>query len=393
MQGMSSEIRIEESATAFLPILTVEAAAWIADSTVSLSRALSSGRVDSRVRERLHRVVILVARFTPSDVLLEDGRQRASFTYRQLSEELGLGAESTQAVQRALRALSLSSRPTDPSSYRLASDLICRERGGDPILRPLAKSDRRGHASIWELVGIKPRRGFASSEASVVAAPEPVVEKRRPVVEKRRPVVESPGSVVENRRPVVSFVNPDCTTSYRGRSDLQGASSCEDGVSHHIEFGQSVVQPTACRDGLSTTSHHSSFFTPPAMSGYRKAVLLFQCRPGRKEEETIEAYERLISRGYSSAAIVGGIERYMSATPLSEQKRFPLRFLADDDLVRRWCGTPEKRVDARSLLHSTGGWVYPFADGADCVDCDSDASRAEAEAAVRRMVEQGIKKL
>lgn len=127
MQDMPSEIRIEETVTAFLPVLTTEMTTWLASSTASLFRALNSGGIDARVCESLQEVVVFVARFTPSDILLADGRQRASFTYCQLSKELGLDADSTQTVQHALHALSLSPKPCDPYNYRLASDLISRE--------------------------------------------------------------------------------------------------------------------------------------------------------------------------------------------------------------------------------------------------------------------------
>ena len=85
MSDALKEIRIEESATVFPSVLTTETAAWVASSTASLFRALRSGRVDARACERLQEMVVFIARFTPADILLADGRQRACFTYRQLS--------------------------------------------------------------------------------------------------------------------------------------------------------------------------------------------------------------------------------------------------------------------------------------------------------------------
>lgn len=386
MQDMPSEIRVEETVTAFLPALTTEMAAWIANSTASLFRALSSGGVDARVCESLQEVVVFVARFAPSDILLADGRQRASFTYRQLSKELGLDADSTQTVQHALHALSLSPKPHDPYSYRLASDLISQERDGIPILRCLFSSNGRGRASIWELVGIEPRRALVSSEASVVESSGSVVESNRPVVESCKPVVEK-------GQPVVPPSEHDCTTIHRGSSDAQATSTCGDSVSPRRESNRPVVRTDPDGDGLSTTASPLSQSPSLRATGYREAVALFQCSPGGREEETKKAYESLIDRGYNPKAIVSGIERYLAVTPLPEQKRFPIKFFEDADLVRGWCRKPDKRVNAKALLHSTCGWFYPFDGGLDQVRCDRNASREEAAEAVREMVEQGIKKL
>lgn len=386
MSDALKEIRIEESATVFPSVLTTETAAWVASSTASLFRALRSGRVDARACERLQEMVVFIARFTPADILLADGRQRACFTYRQLSEELGLDADSTQAVQRALRTLSLSPKPTDPYSYRLASDLISRERGGVPILRPLIKSDRRGQASIWELVDIRPRRVFVSGEASVVESSGPVVESNRSVVESRKPVVKK-------CQPVVPPLECDCTTIQRENSDTQASASCEDNVSTRSESNQSVVRASANGNKLSTPTFSISHTLSLRARGYREVVAPFQCSPGMREEETVKAYESLIDRGYSPEAILSGIEKYMAVTPPSEQKRFPLKFFEDADLVRGWCGKPEKRVNAKALLPTTDGWFYPFDGGLDRVRCDRSASREEAAEAVRKMVARGDKEL
>lgn len=386
MSDALKEIRFEESATVFPSVLTTETAAWVASSTVSLFRALRSGRVDARACERLQEVVVFIARFTPADILLADGRQRACFTYRQLSEELGLGADSTQAVQRALRTLSLSPKPTDPYSYRLASDLISRERGGVPILRPLIKSDRRGQASIWELVGIRPRRVFVSGEASVAESSGPVVESNRSVVESRKPVVKQ-------CQPVVPPLECDCTTIHRDNSDTRASASCEDNVSTRSESNQSVVRAGASGDKLSTTTSPISHSPSLGAKGYREAIAPFQCSPGMREEETIKAYESLIDRGYSQEAIVSGINRYLASIPRPEQRRFPLKFFEDADLVRIWCGKPEKHVSTKTLWPTPDGWVYPFGDGPDYVLCDRNASREEAAEAVREMVARGDKKL
>lgn len=386
MSDALKEIRIEESATAFPSVLTTETAAWVAGSMASLFRALRSGRIDARACERLQEVVVFIARFTPADILLADGRQRAYFTYRQLSEELGLGADSTQAVQRALRTLSLSPKPTDPYSYRLASELISRERGGVPILRPLIKSDRRGQASTWELVGIEPRRAFLSGEASVVESSGPVVERSRSVVESRKPVVEK-------CQPVVSSSEHDCTTVLRDNPNAQVTASCENNVSARNESNQSVVRTSADVKELSTTTSSISHTLSLRAKGYHEAIAPFQCSPGKREEETVKAYESLIDRGYSPEAIIGGIEKYMAVTLPSEQKRFPLKFFEDADLVRGWCGKPEKQVNAKALLPTTGGWFYPFEGGLDRVRCNRSASREEAAEAVREMVARGDKNL
>lgn len=386
MQGMLSEIRIEENDMFFPSILTMETAKWVASSTASLFRALRSGGVDARVCERLQEVVVFVARFTPPDVLLPDGRQRACFTYRQLSEELGLGTDSTQAVQRALRALSLSPKPIDPRSYHRASELISRERGGVPLLRPLIKSDRRGLASTWELVGIEPRGVFAPGKTNVVESSGLVVESNRSVVESRK-------SVVEKSQPVVSLSEHDCTTFLRDYPDTQVSANWENNVPARNESNQSVARTSADEHELSTTFSPISHSSSLRAKGYREAIAPFQCTPGKREEETVKAYESLIDRGYSPEAIVGGIEKYMAVTLPSEQKRFPLKFFEDYDLVRGWCGKPEKQVNAKALLPTTGGWFYPFDGGLDRVRCDRSASRDEAAEAVRKMVASGDKRL
>lgn len=331
-------------------------------------------------------MVVFVARFIPPDILLADGRQRACFTYRQLSEELGLGADSTQAVQRALRTLSLSPKPTDPYSYRLASEFISRERCGVPILRLLIKSDRRGQASTWEFMGIEPRRVFVSGEANVVESSGPVVESNRPVAESRKPVVGK-------CQPVVPLSEHDCTIILQNNLDAHVTTSCEDNGSTRSESNQFVVRTSAGGNEFSTTTSPISHSSSLKAKGYREAIAPFQCSPGMREEETVKAYESLVDRGYSPEAIVRGIGRYMAVTPLSEQKRFPLKFFEDADLIRGWCGKPENQANAKALPPTTDGWFYPFYGGVDRVRCNRNASREEAAGAVRKMVAHGDKRL
>lgn len=84
----------------FRPTYTPEVAGWVFRSTYEVAAALGGGDADRRVLRSAMKTLAAIPLFIAADILLEDGRQRASFTVRQLAVAEGLGASSTASVQR-----------------------------------------------------------------------------------------------------------------------------------------------------------------------------------------------------------------------------------------------------------------------------------------------------
>lgn len=182
-QGILDDVEIEEEPGSFMPVLTPEMSDWLFDASVSLGNAFGGGRIKGRTYRTIQKIVNAVALFTPSDIVLSDGRQRATFSYRQMATAIGLSPKSTKTVQQVLRVLCFETESTDAATYREAYKLLYEERGGRPLLSSHFKSDSRKLASAWKLCGIRPR-ACAPVERSTVAPREPhsTVPQTRPTV-------------------------------------------------------------------------------------------------------------------------------------------------------------------------------------------------------------------
>lgn len=156
-QGILDDVEIEEEPGSFMPVLTPEMSDWLFDASVSLGNAFGGGRIKGKTYRTIQKIVNAVALFTPSDIVLSDGRQRATFSYRQMAAAIGLSSKSTKTVQQVLRVLRLETESTDAATYREAYELLYEERGGRPLLSFHFKSNSRKLASAWNLCGIRPR--------------------------------------------------------------------------------------------------------------------------------------------------------------------------------------------------------------------------------------------
>lgn len=390
---VTGEIHIEEAPGAFLPVFTPEMAAWWADTSFSLGRALGGGRLDPRVYESIVRTAAYVTRFAPSDILLSDGCQRATFSMRQLAESMGLGGESTKGVQQALRVLSLTTKPQDPVGYRKAYELLAAQRSSVPILECIEKSATRGRASVWRLVGMKPR-----VEAGALANPSwsPVVASSVCVVETMGPVVRSRGCVVESSKPVVGLDASLPTTHTRDIENVTEADTCGCRGNPCLDSGDSVVEKGAARQAEATMFSDSQLKVPLyAKQDYVSLVSLFPCAPGKKEAETVRAYIGLLELGYAPGQLLGGVRRCFENETNEEKKRFPLVFLNDRGLVSSWCGRPKTTLNPKKLFNPGGPkgiWMYPGKNGMFAVEgCSGVSGRAEAYQALTLMPDLGAR--
>ncbi len=384
---VAGEIHIEEVPGTFLPVLTPEMVGWWADVCCSLGRALGGGRLDPRVYENIVRTAAHVARFAPSDILLPDGCQRATFSMRQLAESMGLGGESTKGVQQAMRVLSLTTKPQDPVGYRKAHELLAAQRSSVPILECVEKSTTRGRASVWRLVGVKPR-----VEAGALSDPSwlSVVESSACVVETMEPVVRSYGCVVESSKPVVGQGVSFPTTYTRDIENVTEAVACGYKGNPCLDLGDFVVEKGAARQTEATTFSDSQLKVPLfARRDYASLISLFPCAPGKKEAETVRAYMGLLELGYTPRQLLGGVRRYFENETNDEKKRFPLVFLNDRGLVSSWCGRPKTTLDSKKLFNPGGPkgiWMYPGKNGMFAVEgCSGGSGRAEAYRALTLM--------
>ena len=392
MRGnMTNELTIKEAPGRFLPCLTPEMTAWWADASLSLGRALGGGRTDPRVYETIVRTASCVARFAPSDILLPDGRQRATFTMRQMAEALGHDGESTKTVQHALRVLSLDTKATDPVGYRKAYELLNEDRRSVPLLECVEKSSARGKASVWRLVGIEPRTdAVAPSTRTPSGAHKPEVDSPGIVAGNGRTVVGSSESVVGSSESVVGQTASFQTTNQGPTDGATSMNSCEFAGRVNAPKPVPVVGKDEGRQGEATTPLYSSSTTLSFdRRAYNDLVSLFPRGPEKKEEETVAVYRGLLELGYTADGLAEGVRRYFSTPTDEEKSRFPLTFLKDRDLVMRWCKKPEKTLDAAKLRKTKGGdprWLYVGAQGAfEVKGCPGGCSRERAFEALKSM--------
>lgn len=386
-QGILDDVEIEEEPGSFMPVLTPEMSDWLFDASVSLGNAFGGGRIKGKTYRTIQKIVNAVALFTPSDIVLSDGRQRATFSYRQMAAAIGLSPKSTKTVQQVLRVLRLETESTDAATYREAYELLYEERGGRPLLSFHFKSNSRKLASAWNLCGIRPR-ACALVERSTVAQREPY-----PTVPQTRPtVVTGEETVAKSASTVVDPVDIDPTTITGRSPDLNAANEAATsdlGARHRPNAEGTVVDSSESDGPVATTLNTSSLITHSSEDPegwFSRLTHLFQYPPGRREADTREAFNRLMGMGYSPRALYDGAAAYVTRTPKSEQMRFPLKFLEDVSLVRSWCKAPPRTLDPTKLCKVESHWAYPFKAGLEFVVCPPTATMEEAFDAVRRMV-------
>lgn len=385
---------IEVPTTEHAPVLTREMTEWVSYASLAIGRLLGGGLVDRRVFANAQRVVATIPRFSAHNLVLPNGTQFATFSYRQLARELGLSPTSSESAQRAIRLLSLNTESSDGVEYVEACMLLNSGLGGTPIVRRLFKSNSPSMASAWEMVGIRP-----SPYAGVAGAFEPVATSRTTVAADLKTVARKSSSVEANVETVASetrsgIATADTEKDYSSASD--SGSSSKTSRREMNDAQQSVVTSTAKTEPPGTTP---PLYPQPSPlpckgedDGYNRIIALFRHDPGVKSVETRDAYDRYIERGYSADELFQGITAYLSHTPSKKQARFPFTFLSDPALVKAWCGRPTRKLSPELLKRdSEGYWIYPFSSGASTgyVECPRGASKAEAFKAVERAVEEG----
>lgn len=387
------DVEIEEPPGVFLPMFTHEMSDWLSEASSSIGNALGGGRVSRRTYLLIQRVVIAVALFAPSDVLLPDGRQRATFSVRQMAEAVGASSNSTKKVQQALRVLCLETSGRDAATYRRAYELLKSERDGQPLLASLYKSDSRKLSSAWELCGIRPRPLINRTDEETVG------HQQQTVTPNDLSVGLDSQTVTENDRTVADLLDPEsATVDWRQQHEQLGSSvgTCNNEAGCIGNPATTVANASQTCNQLSTTLN--SYAPNPSSSEraddwYERLKQLFPHRPGEKETETRSAFDRLVSRGYEPAKLYNGARSYVNSAPIVERARFPLTFLRNTELVRAWCGKPPRLLDQRKLAKMDGGyWTYEFGQGIGFVDCPPTATREEAFEAVRRMVSDGLRR-
>lgn len=383
------DVEIEEPPGVFLPVLTHEMSDWLSETSFSVGNALGGGRVSERTYHLIQRIINAVALFTPNDVLLPDGRQRATFTVRQMAKAVGASPDSTKKVQQALRVLCLETRSGDAATYRKAYELLQKERTGRPVLESLLRSNSKKLASAWGLYGIRPRPLINSTDVN--RTDEGTGAHRQQTVAPNKPSVSVDGqTVVENAQTVADSLGPaSATVDWHQQSDGSFC-TCDNSTEYNSNPVSTVANTNQVSDQLSTTLNSCTLnpsSSEHAASWYERLKQLFQCQPGEKEAETRSTFDRLVSKGYEPAKLYDGARSYVSSIPAVEQARFPLTFLKNSELVRNWCGKPPRHLDPRKLAKMDGGhWTYEFGNGTSFVYCPSTATQEEALEAVRRMV-------
>lgn len=381
------DVEIEETPGSFMPVLTPEMNEWLFDASVSLGNALGGGRICKRTYRTIQRVANAVSLFTPGDIVLPDGRQRATFSYREMAVAIGLDADSTRVVQQALRVLCLQTTSKDAATYRRAYELLDDERDGRPLLASLFLSNSRRLASAWELCGIRPRT-FTPIEKDVGTQRNSLSTDSKmgsSVVSGRQAVAPSTSPVGISADIASATVDGKCENSGAPREAL----SCDVSAHRHSTSNGTVVDCADLESAASTTLGSCSLTTHSSLSHgdwLPRLCGLFQYQPGRREAETREAFDRLVGMGYAPRDLYDGAASYVARTPKDEQMRFPLKFLEDVSLIRGWCKAAPRTLDPAKLGKETGFWVYPFATGLEYVSCPPVATKEEAFEAVRRMV-------
>lgn len=394
---------IEAPLGEFAPVLTREMAAWVADASLAIGRILGGGKVDPRVYANAQRVIVALPRFSAHNLVLPNGAQFATFSFRQMAGELCLSPTSTEPVRRATRLLGLSTTSADGGEYLEACALLRSGLGGTPLVRRLYISDSPRLASAWELVGIRPipcadvedskatvaARETAATDAETVAAnPHTVaggVEAVAASPESGAPHWDEDVATVNVDRTDVIALGPAPICTHPGGKMVgtsNGVARLNDEMSHQGATSYAKTQ----------TSLSSRAPLGAGLDGYDRVVRLFSYGVGKKDEETRRAYRRCVALGYGSESLTEGITAYLSCTPRDRQVRYPLIFLSDMTLVRTWCKRSPRELSPKLLRQDADGfWLYPFSSGTSTgyVECRRNVSRAEAYEAVERMVGEG----
>lgn len=384
------DIEVEEAPGSFMPVLTPEMSNWLFQASVSLGCALGGGCICKRTYRIIQQVTNAVALFTPNDIVLPDGRQRATFSTREMAKAIGLGSDSTRVVQQALRVLCLTTTSKDAATYRKAYELLYEERGGKPLLVPLYKSKSRKLASAWGLCDIRPRTVSSSKvpgDSHKLTYPT-VPQKNLSVVARGETVASSTATVVD----CAAIISTTVSDGYPNRNDYSSVRIGGSEIYRHPTHDETATDSVEL-GGLASTTLNANPLILSSSEGaedwYSKLSRLFQRQPGKMETETRGAFYRLVDMGYAPRALYDGAAAYVAKTPKSEQMRFPLKFLEDVALVRSWCKTSPRALDLAKLSKQEGYWTYPFATGLEYVACPPSATKDEAFEAVRRMVAEG----